>query len=132
VPPGVTTERREGDLWSATADLSGTPLAPPLTLPPLTGALELTPSRVRPGEPLRLSWSLPWSGARVTLRVFDLAGRPAAVALSEARVTARGETRWTPRDLAPGLYLMALEARGGDADATLGTTRPFRVVKAGP
>ncbi len=132
VPAGVPIERRSGEWWPSRAAL-GTPLAPPLTLPVIATRFQVTPRRVRAGAGVaRLSWSLPWERARVSIEVYDLAGRRVLRALIEVPSAARGEREWRVEGLAPGLYLVALLARAETGDQVLRETAALRVEGAAP
>ncbi len=127
VPAGVPLEWREGAWWPALAR-GGTPLAPPLALPPLAARFEVSPRRVRAGATrARLAWSLPWPRAHVAVEVYDLAGRRVAQALADAAVPARGVAEWDAAALPPGLYILALRARADTGGDTLTESRALRV-----
>jgi hypothetical protein len=110
VPAGTPIERRDGERWSPAPDPGGTPLQPPRALPPLAGQLEVRPRRIDGGQPALLSWSLPWPRARLTIEVFDLAGRRVARVVDGVEVAARGERLWRPERFPAGRYLVALRA----------------------
>jgi hypothetical protein len=130
VPPGVPIERREGSWWPALSS-AGTPLEPPRAPPPLASRLEVVPRRWRAGATaVRLAWSLPWPRARVSIEVYDLAGRRIARALDSAAVPGRGHADWDAAALPPGLYLLAL--RASDGAAALTEARAVRVTGAEP
>jgi hypothetical protein len=132
VPAGVPIELRGGE-WLPSRVPLGTPLAPPVTLAPLATRFELTPRRLRAGAGVaRLAWSLPWERARVSVEVYDLAGRRVQRALVDAATTGRGERDWSIEGLAPGLYLVALLARSDPGDVTLRETAAFRIEGAAP
>ena len=107
VPEGEPIER--GALgWGLDSDPHGTPLAPPRALPPLANRFSISPRRFGTGAEPTLGWMLPWPRARLTVEVFDLAGR--RISREAARlVSARGEAR-LPRLPGPGVYLVALHA----------------------
>jgi len=117
VPAGFPLERSIGDVWVAAAVPGGTPLAPPRVVPEAGGGFEIEPRRLARAGGGRLRWTLPWPRARVTLELYDLAGRRRATLLSDALVPGRGEREWNPGDQTPGVYLLVMSARpeeGGD------------------
>ena len=109
-PAGFPLERSPGDVWVAAPDPGGTPLAPPRKVPEARGGFEVEPRRLtsRGGQ---LRWTLPWSRARLTLELYDLAGRRRATLLSDVLVPGRGERSWSPGDQRPGVYLLVMNAR---------------------
>ena len=132
VPAGVPLERRSGGWWPSRAAL-GTPLSPPLTLPAIATRFQILPRRVRAGTGTTvLAWSLPWERARVSIEVYDLAGRRVMRPLSEMFSAARGEREWGAGSLAPGLYLVALLARAENGDQVLRETVPLRIEGGAP
>jgi hypothetical protein len=132
VPAGVPIEWRAG-AWAPSRAALGTPLAPPLTLAPIATRFQMTPRRVRAGAGMaRLSWSLPWERARVSIEVYDLAGRRVRRALPETPSAGRGECEWSVAGLAPGLYLATLLARAETGNQALRETAAFRVEGASP
>jgi len=132
VPAGVPIELRAGEWLPSRAPL-GTPLEPPLTLPPLAQRFQMTPRRLRAGTAAaRLAWSLPWERARVSIEVYDLAGRRVQRPLTDAPSAGRGEREWSVEGLAPGLYLVALLARSDPGDQTLRETAAIRIEGAAP
>jgi len=132
VPAGVPIELRGGE-WLPSRAALGTPLAPPLTLAPLDTRFELTPRRLRAGAGVaRLAWSLPWERARVSIEVYDLAGRRVRRALTDVPSAGRGERDWSIDGLAPGVYLVALLARSDPGGLTLRETAAFRIEGAAP
>jgi hypothetical protein len=132
VPAGVPIELRGGE-WRPSRAPLGTPLAPPLTLAPLDTRFELTPRRLRAGAGVaRLAWSLPWERARVSIEVYDLAGRRVRRALTDVPSAGRGERDWSIDGLAPGVYLVALLARSDPGGLTLRETAAFRIEGAAP
>jgi len=126
VPAGVPLERGDDGGLVPALDPLGTPLAPPRTLPPLAGALEVAPRRIAAGADVRMSWSLPWD-ARLTLELHDLAGRRVGALRPEGPAARRGEFAWRAAGLPPGLYLVTLRARAADGSATLTRTLPVRL-----
>ncbi|MBI1797501.1 MAG: hypothetical protein HYR74_10670 [Candidatus Eisenbacteria bacterium] len=128
IPAGVPIERRDDDTWGASSDPSGTPLAPPRTLPPLAGRFVVNPRRLRgAAAPATIAWSLPWPRARIAVDLYDLDGRHVAQVLGETAVAARGTRAWTSADLPAGLYLMVMLARAEDGGGTVTATEALRV-----
>ena len=116
VPAGVPLEWRDGGWWPD-SDPGGTPLGPPRARAPLAHRFECAPRRLREGDSATLAWDLPWPRARISLELFDLAGRRQATPLAEFAALARGERTWTVAGLAPGLYVALARARpDGDGD----------------
>jgi len=118
VAAGVPLEKSDG-VWAASAGAPGTPLAPPRVL--RAGALEfeIAPRRVaEPGGEVTLAWRLPWPRARVTVELFDLDGRRAAVLLHDVASTAAGERRVRLDGARPGLFVAQLRARSDTATLT--------------
>ena len=103
-----------------------------LTLAPLATRFQMTPRRVRVGVAARLAWSLPWERARVSIEVYDLAGRRVRRALPETASAGRGECEWSAEGLSPGLYLATLLARAETGNQALRETAAFRVEGAAP
>ena len=110
VPAGVPLEWREGGWWPA-GDPTGTPLRPPRAREPLARRFELAPRRMPEGGVAVLAWDLPWPRARVSLELYDLAGRSVARPLDEFLAPARGERAWSVGAVAPGLYVALARAR---------------------
>jgi hypothetical protein len=132
VPGGTPLEWRDG-AWLPSSAPGGTPLAPPLAAPAPAGHFELSPRRLQAGAGIaRLGWSLPWPRARVTIEVYDFAGRRIARPVAESTTPARGVRDWPVAGLVPGLYLVALRARDEDGPGALTETRALRVVGAAP
>jgi hypothetical protein len=132
VPAGVPIEWRAG-AWAPSRAALGTPLAPPLTLAPIATRFQMTPRRLRAGAgAARLMWSLPWERARVSIEIYDLAGRRVRRALAETPSAGRGECDWSVEGLVPGLYLATLLARAETGDQTLRETAAFRIEGAAP
>jgi len=127
VPAGVPIEWRDG-LWQTSLDPRGSPLQPPRVLPPVAHRFEVQPSRVRPGDRLKVSWELPWPRAHVSARLFDLNGRQIAVLVPEIAAAGRG-FREVPLTGAPaGVFFAVLEARAESGGERLVETRPLRIV----
>lgn len=127
VATGVPLERGRDGYWSPSPRVAGTPLEPALERAAVPGRFAIEPRRLLAGAEARLSWDLPWPRARVGCRLYDLAGRPRGVVLPAMDVSGRGEQRWTPRELGPGLYFLVLEARAESGGEGLAVTRPIRV-----
>jgi hypothetical protein len=123
VPAGEPIERSILG-WGADSDPAGTPLASPRELPPLAGRFSLAPRRLLAGQAATLEWMLPWPRARLSIEVFDLAGR--RVAREAGRlVAARGQGALPPLP-GPGVYLVALQAT---AESGAGVVRESRVLR---
>jgi hypothetical protein len=110
LPAGVPLEWRDGGWWPA-SDPAGTPLRPPHARAPLARRFECAPRRLRAGGAATLAWDLPWSRARISLELYDLAGRRVAQPLEEFLAPARGERAWSAGAAAPGLYVTLARAR---------------------
>lgn len=118
VPAGTPVEKR-GGVWSPALATRGTPLAGPRAAPADGAAFSLSPRRLAAGERgLRLAWALPWPRARVTVELYDLAGRRAARLLDEVPSGAADERRVALGGLAPGLYVAVLRAHDGPRAVT--------------
>jgi hypothetical protein len=110
--------------WGMDSDPAGTPLAPPRELPPLPGRFSISPRRLGPGAAAMLGWMLPWPRARLTVEVFDLAGR--RVSREAGRlVSARGQSALIGLP-GPGVYLVALHAV---AESGAGVIEESRVIR---
>lgn len=127
IAAGVTLERDRNGVWGPSLQSGGTPLEPPAPRAAVPGRFEIEPRRLLGAAEARLRWDLPWPRARVSAALYDLAGRPRGQVLPETAVSGRGEQRWTPHDLDPGLYLLVLEARSEPGDQRLAVTRPIRL-----
>jgi hypothetical protein len=128
VPAGVPIERRADGSWGLSGAPGGTPLQPPRALPPLAGRFALSPRRLHGAiAPASLAWQLPWPRGRITVDLYDLAGRHVRQVLPETAVAGRGERSWSAGDLTPGLYVMVLLARGDSDATTLTATQPLRI-----
>jgi hypothetical protein len=110
IPTGVPLEWRDGGWWPA-SDPAGTPLRSPHVRVPLARRFECSPRRLREGGAATLAWDLPWSRARISLELYDLAGRRVARPLEEFLAPARGERAWSAGAVAPGLYVTLARAR---------------------
>jgi hypothetical protein len=110
IPAGVPLEWREGGWWPA-SDPAGTPLRPAHARVPLARRFECAPRRLREGGAATLAWDLPWSRARISLELYDLAGRRVARLLDEFLAPARGERAWSVGAVAPGVYVTLARAR---------------------
>jgi hypothetical protein len=85
--------------------------------PPVAEALEFSLGAARP-QPARGPMRIPFTiahEARVTLRIFDAAGRAAETLLDETRAAGTYEAVWKPRRLAAGVYWYRLDAFPTDA-----------------
>ena len=130
VPAGTPLEKRSG-VWAPASATRGTPLAAPRAREAGAAAFALAPRRLRQGErDVRLAWTLPWPRGRVTVELYDLAGRRAARLLDEVASGAADERRVAIGALAPGLYVAVLRAHDGpravahQALLRVGGTRP--------
>jgi hypothetical protein len=127
VPTGVPIEWRDG-LWQPSLDPRGSPLQPPRALPPVPLRFRIEPARARPGDRLRLSWELPWPRARVSVQLYDLAGRHIAALLPEIDAAGRGVREASLALAPPGVFYAVLEARAPSGGERLVETRALRVV----
>ncbi len=114
--------------WSSSAAPSGgTPCAPNSVEIPPSGwpaVLAAIPPTVSPDgdgyeDFTRISYRLPTRNARIVAAVFDRAGRQVRLLASNEPAAAVGELIWDGRDqdgrpLAPGIYLVRLEAYDDD------------------
>jgi len=117
VSAGNTLEKVDG-AWRA-APAPGSPLAPPGAGRSGELAFDVTPRRLPPGESgLGLAWRLPWASARVTVELYDLAGRRAALLLDDVASTGAEERRVSLEPGARGVYVAVLRARGPHATLT--------------
>ncbi len=126
VPAGTPLEWRDGGWWPS-SEPRGTPLSPPRHRPPLARRFDFPERRLRPGEPARLSWDLPWPRARVSLDLYDLAGHLAARPLGEFDAPARGERAWSVEGLAPGVYVALARARPAGSGEPCVESRAVRI-----
>jgi len=127
VPAGVPLEWRDG-AWQSASDPRGTPLAPPRARAPLARRFECSPRRLALGATARLEWDLPWPRARLTLDLYDMAGRPVARVIGERAVPARGECAWSAAGIAPGVYVALARARPvSGAGAPVSEARAVRI-----
>jgi hypothetical protein len=129
VPTGVPIERSAGGAWGPSGDPAGTPLAPPRPRAPAAAhvVFAMAPRRLRAGEPLELTWSLPWDEARVAIEIFDLAGRRVATPLAETGGPGAGHRLWPAGSLAPGVYRLAFRAAPRGREEWQVETRALRV-----
>jgi hypothetical protein len=134
VPAGVPLERRADGTWAPAVDPLGSPLAPPRALPPLAGRFAVIPRRLHASgnRIASIGWDLPWPRGRIAIDLYDLAGRRVTQVLPETAVPGRGERAWTPAELPPGLYLLALVARAEGGVETMTLTQPLRVEGSAP
>jgi hypothetical protein len=113
IPAGTPLEKR-GGAWAPCTSSRGTPLASPRTRAADGTAFALSPRRLRPGErELLLAWTLPWARGRVTVELYDLAGRRASRLLDEVASGTSDERRAPTGELPPGLYVAVLRAHDG-------------------
>jgi hypothetical protein len=125
IASGVTLEYRD-DSWRPSEVVGGTPLAPPLSRPPVAGGFRADPRRLKTsGETVRFSWELPWPSPRVTLELYDLEGRRSRRLAGPVASGVRGERPVTLTALAPGIYLAVLRAESDDGTFT--RVAPLRV-----
>ncbi len=117
VPAGVPIEKSDG-AWAAASGAPGSPLAPPRAH---AAALEFeaAPRRVdaSAGE-VQLAWRLPWARGRVTVELFDLEGRRAAVLLHDVASTSSGERRVKLDTTREGLFVAQLRAQSDGGTLT--------------
>ena len=114
--------------WGLDSEPGGTPLAPPRQLPPLASRFSVTPRRVTSGETPMLGWMLPWPRARLTVEVFDLAGRRVSRD-SGHLVSARGESPLAALP-GPGVYLVAFHAVAESGPGVIEESRVIRLESA--
>lgn len=113
VPAGTPLEKRAG-VWTSARETRGTPLAFPRDPGAEGGGLTLSPRRLGAHErELALTWTLPWPRGRVTIELYDLAGRRAARLLDEVASGAADTRRVALGELPPGLYVAVLRAHDG-------------------
>lgn len=125
IPAGVTLEYRD-ESWRPSEVAGGTPLAPPLSRPPVAGGFRVDPRRLRAsGETVRFSWELPWPSPKVTLELYDLEGRRSRRIAGPVASGVRGEKPVTLDAMSPGLYLAVLRAESDDGTFT--RVAPLRV-----
>jgi hypothetical protein len=122
---GVTLER-EGDTWRPSCVAGGTPLAPPRPAVPVPGGFHADPRRLHTsGDTVDFTWELPWSGATVTLELYDMEGHRQRRLVGPVDSGVHGERPVTLDALAPGLYLAVLRAES--AEGTFTRVTPLRV-----
>jgi hypothetical protein len=125
IAAGVTLER-DGDTWRPSPTAGGTPLAPPRPVAPVPGGFRADPRRLHTsGDTVDFTWELPWSGARVTLELYDMEGHRQRRLVGPVDSGVHGERPVTLDALAPGLYLAVLRAES--ADGTFTRVTPLRV-----
>lgn len=118
VPAGTPLEKR-GGLWAPGSATRGTPLAFPAERDAGAAAFALLPRRLRAGErDVQLAWSLPWARGRVTVELYDLAGRRAARLLDDVASGPSDTRRVALEGVAPGLYVAVLRAHDGPRAVT--------------
>lgn len=115
--------------WRA-ADDAGTPLAPPARFVATTLAFSTPAPRVGSSAPLELGWSLPWSRARVTLELHDLAGRRVARLLEAASVAGRESRAFARPEVPAGVILARLTARPESGEGFVTRTLALRFEEA--
>ena len=130
VPAGTPIEKR-GGIWAPASATRGTPLASPRARDAGAAAFALAPRRLDAGaRELQLARTLPWPRARVTVELYDLAGRRAARLLDEVASGESDSRRVAVDGVAPGLYVAVLRAHDGpraiahQALLRVGGTRP--------
>src|SRR5262249_60404259 len=106
----------------------GSPRLPLRAFPPVPHRFRVEPARARPGDRLRLSWELPWPRARVSVQLYDLAGRHVAALLPEIDTAGRGVREASLAAAPPGVFFAVLEARAPTGGERLVETRSLRVV----
>ncbi len=126
VPVGTPLEWRDGGWWPA-SEPAGTPLSPPRLWPALARRFECLPRRVPAGGTARLAWDLPWPRARVSLDLYDLAGRKVARPLEEIEVPPRGERTWSAADVPPGVYVALARGRPDGSGEPIVESRALRI-----
>ena len=130
VPPGAAIARDDA-LWRTSSPPEGTPLAPLMPLPAIAGRFELLQPRLPPGKAAPFSWRLPWERPRVTLDLYDLAGRRVRRLLDDIAVAPR-DVRLVPLAALPaGLYVAVLQARESGGRERLALSAALRVSAAG-
>lgn len=130
VPDGVPLEWRDGGWWPSLA-ADGTPLAAPRLIV-ARGGFEVVPRRWRAGgPPPRLAWVLPFTTARVSAELYDLAGRRVARPLHDRPSASHGEWTWSGPPPPPGVYAVVLRARGPQGES-VAETRALRIEGEAP
>ncbi|HVP14152.1 MAG TPA: lamin tail domain-containing protein [Terriglobales bacterium] len=115
VPGGTPLEWRDGGWWPSVAS-TGTPLAPPVAATPLSRRFACSPRRLRADGTARLAWDLPCPRSRVSLELYDLAGRLVARPVPEFDAPPRGERSWRAAEIPPGVYVALARARPPSGD----------------
>jgi len=111
--------------WGLDSDPGGTPLAPPREPPPQPERFRVTPRRIRAGMTPTLGWALPWPRARLSVQIFDLAGR--RISSDSGRlVSGRGEVRLASLP-GPGVYLVAFHAVEESGPGAIDGSRVIRM-----
>lgn len=117
VPSGVPIEKTDGE-WAAASGAPGSPLAPPRAHAAVL-EFEAAPRRVTAAaDEVQLAWRLPWARGRVTVELFDLEGRRAAVLLHDVASTSSGERRVKLDTAREGLFVAQLRAQSGAGTLT--------------
>ena len=73
-----------------------------------------------------LLWSLPWDAGRVTIELYDLAGRRVGHVTRDLPVAGRGGLAWRA-DTPAGLYVLVLQAPDASRDQRLVASTALRV-----
>lgn len=118
VPAGTPIEKRSG-VWTRATTARGTPLAFPAERGSDEAVFALAPRRLGAGDrEVQLAWSLPWPRGKVTVELYDLAGRRAARLIDEVASGPSDTRRVAMPALPPGLYVAVLRAHDGAASVT--------------
>jgi len=77
---------------------------------------------------MRISYSVPAPGSRVSIKVFDVRGRLASALVDENKISGRYTATWNGRDdsgtpVAPGIYFIRMEARDFRASSKVALVR---------
>jgi hypothetical protein len=131
VPPGVPIELAEG-VWRPALDPGGSPLSPPRSPPQPLRRFGLASRRIPEGGTARFAWALPFSRATIRVTAYDLAGRRVAGVLAEFAAGPRGERDVALASLPPGLYSLAVEARGVLDEPPVFEAHAVRILRSAP